>query len=52
MKVHEKTTYASRMNAKPVNLRRRTRTTEQPSAKKGEIGEDTQFILSTTKGKI
>lgn len=51
MKVYEKTTYASRMNAKPVNLRRRTRTTEQPSAKKGEIGEDTQFILSTTKDR-
>lgn len=51
MKVHEKTTYASRMNAKPVNLRRRTHSTEKTSAKKDEIGEDTQFILTTTKGK-
>jgi len=52
MKVHEKSTYASRMNAKPVNLRRPMHTPEKTSSKKkGGIGEDTEFILTTTKGK-
>lgn len=51
MKVHEKSTYASRMNAKGASFRQRIQTPEKQTAQKGEIGEDTQFILTTTKGK-
>ncbi|XP_065910899.1 cilia- and flagella-associated protein 100-like [Dysidea avara] len=49
MKVHEKSTYASRMNAKGTSFRQRIQTPEKNTAQKGEIGEDTQFILTTTK---
>ena len=51
MKVHEKSTYASRMNAKGTSFRQRIQTPEKNTAQKGEIGEDTQFILTTTKGE-
>ena len=59
--VHEKTTYASRLNAKTASLRKQVLTPERghhdpgvhgAGAKDGGgIHEDTQFVLTTTKDR-
>ena len=56
--VHEKTTYASRLNAKTASLRKQVLTPERglhdgvhSGAKDLGIHEDTQFVLTTTKDR-
>ena len=53
--VHEKTTYASRLNAKTASLRKQVLTPERGHRDGGDkeagIHEDTQFVLTTTKDR-
>lgn len=60
LQVHEKTTYASRLNAKTASLRKQVLTPEGahrdgarsgPGTKESGIHEDTEFVLTTTKGR-
>ena len=58
LRVHEKTTYASRLNAKTASLRKQVLTPEKAhhdgarsGTKESGIHEDTEFVLTTTKGR-
>ena len=59
LRVHEKTTYASRLNAKTASLRKQVLTPERDHRdgahalrdKESGIHEDTQFVLTTTKDR-
>ena len=59
LRVHEKTTYASRLNAKTASLRKQVLTPERDHrdgaralrSKESGIHEDTQFVLTTTKDR-
>ena len=56
LKVHEKSTYASRLNAKTAELRKQALTpdsqTDSADVKEaGGIHEDTQFVLATTRDR-
>lgn len=55
LKVHEKSTYASRLNAKTASLRKHALTPDHPPGEGGDretsIHEDTQFVLATTRDR-
>lgn len=57
LKVHEKSTYASRLNAKTAALRKHALSPDSQVSEGGAIckesgiHEDTQFVLATTKDK-
>lgn len=58
LRVHEKTTYASRLNAKTASLRKQVLVPDKAhhdgthgGAKESGIHEDTQFVLTTTKDR-
>ena len=58
LRVHEKTTYASRLNAKTASLRKQVLSPEKAhhdgtrdGMKESGIHEDTEFVLTTTKGR-
>ena len=55
LKVHEKSTYSSRLNTKMASLRKQTLTpdslTTEGRSKEASIHEDTQFVLATTKDR-
>lgn len=55
LKVHEKSTYSSRLNTKMASLRKQTLTPDSLLAegvnKEASIHEDTQFVLATTKDR-
>lgn len=56
LQVHEKSTYASRLNAKTSSLRKSVLTHELPigtasADRKAQVHEDTQFVLATTRDR-
>ena len=56
LRVHEKTTYASRLNAQTASLRKQVLTPEKAPRhgvgdKESGIHEDTEFVLTTTKDR-
>ena len=55
LKVHEKSTYASRLNAKTASLRKHALTPDhfggEGADKEASIHEDTQFVLATTRDR-
>ena len=57
LKVHEKSTYASRLNSKTASLRKQALTPDLQATeggmvdKESGIHEDTQFVLATTKDR-
>ena len=57
MKVHEKSTYSSRVNAKMSSLRKTVITPDSSDSdikgldRASRLYEDTQFVLATTRGR-
>jgi len=55
LKVHEKSTYTSRLNAKTASLRKHALTPDhfggEGADKEASIHEDTQFVLATTRDR-
>ena len=59
LRVHEKSTYASRVNAKMASLRQTVLALNKPdssetqgSDKATRLHKDTQFVLATTRGNF
>lgn len=57
LKVHEKSTYSSRVNAKMSSLRKTVITPDSSDSdikgldRASRLYEDTQFVLATTRGR-